>query len=163
MPNERTVAEAASYTVTVADEATWSGMTAEQFAQAYSGKPEDDPAASMRMAMEMQARMMQAMREGKSAEEMQAEMLKQTTGIATELPIGEYFDKELYGAPMFVVLEETALQKPARFVVVFEDRALKRTGFVLHLPPAMLTGLTPGPTEAAPEAPKPFQPRKRPR
>lgn len=116
-------------------------MTAEQFDQAYSRKSEDDPAAAMRMAMEMQARMMQAMREGKSPEEMQAEVLKQVAGMATELPIGEYSDEKLYGAPMFVVLEESALKKPARFVVVFEDRVLKRTGFVHHLPPASPTSV----------------------
>lgn len=138
-------------------------MRAEQFTQAYPAKPKGGDAAEQQMGMEMVKRMMQAMQEGKSPEEMQAEIMKSVAGMATELPVQEYADQTLYGAPMFVVLEETALggiTKPARYVVVFEDRALRQTGLVLHVPPVLPTVPPAVGTEPDPDALKP-PPRRR--
>ena len=52
--------------------------------------------------------------------------------------IGDYSNQQLYGNPMIVVLEEAVpggAKAPAHFVVVFEDRVFKETGFVLHFIP----------------------------
>lgn len=56
---------------------------------------------------------------------------------AGQILAGEYFDDRIFGSPMFIVLEETSksgMKRPTRFVVVFEDYALKKTGFVIHVP-----------------------------
>lgn len=72
----------------------------------------------------------------KVGDEVHKEELERMTG---ELVAAEYENQQLIGSPIFVVLEETMSgigRRPSRFVVVFEDRALQRTGFVLHVPPA---------------------------
>jgi hypothetical protein len=128
-----------------------SPMTLEQFSKAYKGKP--DQAAQRQMGMAMMDRMMKAMQEGKNPQELQAEMMR---GMTTDLPTREYNDKELFESPVFLVLEESDLggwKSPTRFVVVFADRALNQTGFVLHVPVEV-------PSMKEPSAPR--QPRRRP-
>jgi len=107
-------------------------MTADQFNKAYKEKPTGS--AQQEMGKAMMERMMKAVQEGKNPQELQAEMLK---GFTTELPTREYSDRELYGSPVFLVLEESDLggmKRPVRFVAVFQDRGLNQTGFVLHIP-----------------------------
>jgi len=51
-------------------------------------------------------------------------------------PVNRYSDQELYGMPTFVAVRESSVNgitKAACFVVVFEDRALARTGFEVFL------------------------------
>ncbi len=125
-------------------------MTLDQFHQTYQEEP--DEAAKSQVGMAMMDRMMKAMQEGKNPQELQAEMMR---GMATELPTEEYADQELFGKPVFLVLEESDLggwKRPVRFLVVFADRALNQTGFVLHMPVDV-------PGMKRPSAPR--QPRKR--
>ena len=109
-----------------------SPTTLEQFNQTYKGEP--DESAQARMGQAMMERMMKAVQEGKNPQELQAEMMR---GMSTEVPTREYNDKEIFEKPAFLVLEESDLggfKSPVRFVVVFADRALNQTGFVLHVP-----------------------------
>lgn len=77
-------------------------------------------------------------------------------GVPTELPatikipgIADYNNQQLYGNPTIVILRETdsgGAKVPTHYAVVFEDRVLKQTGFVLHFvssPPPSAAGAGP--------------------
>jgi len=130
-------------------------LTLDEFAASYGEESSDDSeeeeyddsgddeydmpsAADMARAMAMMQKMNEAMASGKSIEEFGREM--GGAGETAESALSAYSDARIYGAPKVVVLEEndlTGQRRPVRYVVVFRDETLGRTGIALHGPPTM--------------------------
>lgn len=100
-----------------------------------SGMPSE---ADMARAMAMMQKMNEAMASGKSIEQVGLEM--GGAGESAESAASAYSNTDIYGSPRVVVLEEndlTGRRKPVRYVVVYLDQTLGRTGIALHGPPTM--------------------------
>jgi hypothetical protein len=113
-------------------------MTPEQFGREYLGASALDPTAAKQMADQARNWMAQRMMGANPPEEIQDQAPGSETRLLQYLLV-RYSDEQLYGTPAFVVTEETLTngeKRPIRFVVVFEDRSLNRTGFVIHFPPS---------------------------
>lgn len=138
-----------------AGKAAGRAMTLEEFAAAYAGGTsgwgdEEEPgeeeasgddesgmpsAADMARAMAMMARMNEAMAAGKSIEQVGLEMAG--AAESAESAASAYADSGIYGSPRVLVLEEsevTGRRKPVRYVVIYRDETLHRTGVALHAP-----------------------------
>jgi predicted nucleic acid-binding Zn-ribbon protein len=108
-----------------------------EFTRMYFGGSSDDPTGAKRLAAETQAWMERMLKANKASSEIEAEGDRRA-GLMIDLPLIRYADAELYGAPSYVALEETSsegMKKAARYVVVFEDHTLGRTGFEVHVAP----------------------------
>jgi hypothetical protein len=119
-----------------------------EFKTAYSGSGKEEEedsgdseggfdAAAMAKAMAMAQKMNEQMEKGKSIEEIGREM--GGAGESADSAADAYSDARIYGSPRVVVLEESDWhggKKPLRYVVVFRDQTLGRTGIALHGPPA---------------------------
>jgi hypothetical protein len=98
----------------------------------------DDMAKAMAMMQAMNEAMNAATESGQSVQEATMSLGGAATpaGSAQDL----YGDEQVYGAPRVIVLEETAAlgeTKPVRYVVVFRDLTLGKTGIALHAPPVL--------------------------
>ena len=54
-----------------------------------------------------------------------------------DLPLVRYADAEVYKSPVFIGFDAPASDGTpvrGRYVAIFEDRSLGRTGFALHVP-----------------------------
>jgi hypothetical protein len=124
----------------------------DEFAAAFSGQPAeeesgdagggmpsaDDMARAMEMAMQMGQAMNEAMNAGKSMHEAAAELAGAAT--SADAAASDYANPAIYGSPRVVVLEEssvTGTRKPVRYVVVYRDLALGKTGIAVHAPPVL--------------------------
>jgi hypothetical protein len=61
--------------------------------------------------------------------------------LATSLPMVLYGEPTLYGEPAFIAVDVAGsgdAARVSRYVVVFQDLALGRTGVEVHVPPASL-------------------------
>jgi hypothetical protein len=131
-------------------------MSLEEFAAAYSESqdaPEEEEASDdsgddsggqmptedqMEQAMAMLDQMNAAMESGKSMEEAAVEMSGAST--KAESAASEYANETIFGAPRVIVLEEGTFfgkTRPSRYVVVFRDLTLGKTGIALHGPPVI--------------------------
>jgi hypothetical protein len=120
----------------------------EEFSRAYFGGSPGDPSGALRLATDNDAWLRQTGRSGLSVGDIEAE-LERRTALMTNLPLVRYADPQLYGSLTFVALQEPPVEGsagPVRFVVVFTDRALRRTGFEIHgaQSPGPLTGAVAG-------------------
>ncbi|MFB3902992.1 MAG: HEAT repeat domain-containing protein [Acidobacteriota bacterium] len=109
-------------------------LQAEEFTRRYLGGTPQDPTGAQRLASESQAAFKRAMGARRPEAEIRAEVEKYA-GYTLCLPQVRYVDPELYGSPSFVALEEGlgGAARPIRYVAVFEDRALQKTGFEVHV------------------------------
>lgn len=107
-------------------------LGADEFTRAYLGGTPQDPTGAKRIALESEASLKRAVQAGKLEAEIRLEMEKYAA-LMQSLPQARYMDSEVYGAPTFVALEDSApAGKTIRYVAVFEDRALGKTGFEVH-------------------------------
>lgn len=99
-----------------------------------SGMPSAETLAkAMAMAQKMNEQMQQDMA-GKSPEEMNEALTKGAAAQATPLPIDKYENAEAFGSPRFLVLEEATYLgsvRPLTYVVVYEDKVFRKTGFAI--------------------------------
>ncbi len=96
-----------------------------------SGQPTAEQMAKM---MEMAQQMMRDM-QGNSPEEAQRAIAQGATAAHAPLPVERYSKMDLYGAPRVVVLGESAFMganHPNLYLVIFEDKALGKTGIAVH-------------------------------
>jgi hypothetical protein len=109
----------------------------EEFSRAYFGATPADPTGAKHFAAGLEAWFKQAAEAKRPMAEIEAEANRRTARMAN-LPLIRYADADLYGTPRFVALEEISSnseKRAARFVAVFEDRALGRVGFEIHFVP----------------------------
>jgi hypothetical protein len=107
---------------------------AQEFTRLYFGGTASDPTSSNAANEEFQAWFRQAIAAGKPEAEWQAEMAQRVRQMMNR-PMLRYADATLYGEPVFIALAVTAAPDKAqrvRYVVVFQDHALGRTGFEYH-------------------------------
>jgi hypothetical protein len=97
----------------------------------YFGGTPSDPTGADAMNAQNQAWLKQAMAAGMPQLEMEAEYVRRIERLRT-LPLFRYADATLYGDPVFIALDVAASEgatRVARYVVVFQDHSLGRTGF----------------------------------
>jgi HEAT repeat. len=99
-----------------------------------SGMPSaDDLAKAMAIAQKLSEQMQEDLA-GKSPEEMTKALTQGAAAQATPLPIEKYESAEAFGSPRFLVLEEATYLgsvRPLTYVVVYEDKAFRKTGFAI--------------------------------
>jgi hypothetical protein len=107
-------------------------LQADEFTRAYFGGTPQDPTGAKRLVSESEAALKRAVQAGKQETEIRAEMEKYAARMQS-LPHARYMDPELYGSPSFVALEDAVpAGRTTRYVSIFEDRALGKTGFEVH-------------------------------
>jgi len=109
-------------------------LQAQEFSRVYFGGTPQDPTGGKRLAAESEASFQRAVRAGKPPAEIRAEMDRHAARMLS-LPMARYIDTEIYGSPSFIALEDArpaAASRTIRYVAVFEDRALGKTGFEVH-------------------------------
>jgi hypothetical protein len=102
-----------------------------EFSRLYFGGSADDPSGGNAMFAQLQARLKQAVVAGMPPAEAGAEYERDVQRMK-ELPLVRYREAALYGDPAFIALEVAASQgttRALRYVAVFQDHALGRTGF----------------------------------
>ncbi len=107
-------------------------LQADEFTRTYFGGTPQDPTGAKRLASESEASLKRAVQAGKPEAEVRAEMEKYAA-LMQSLPQARYMDPEVYGAPTFVALEDSIpAGRTIRYVAIFEDRALGKTGFEMY-------------------------------
>jgi len=110
-------------------------LQAEEFTRLYFGGTPQDPTGGKRLSAEAEASFQRSVRAGKPPAEIRAEMDRHAARMLS-LPMARYIDTEIYGSPRFVALEDASAAKGSgrmiRYVAVFEDRPLGKTGFEVH-------------------------------
>ena len=107
---------------------------AQEFTRLYFGGTASDPTSSNAANEEFQAWFRQAIAAGKPEAEWQAEMGRRVRQMMNR-PMLRYADGNLYGDPVFIATAVSAAAdntQAVRYVVVFQDHALGRTGFEYH-------------------------------
>jgi hypothetical protein len=107
---------------------------AQEFTRLYFGGTASDPTSSNAANEEFQAWFRQAIAAGKPEAEWQAEMARRVRQMMNR-PMLRYADGTLYGDPVFIATAVGAAAdntQAVRYVVVFQDHALGRTGFEYH-------------------------------
>ncbi len=109
-------------------------LQSDEFTRLFFGGTPQDPTGAKRLAAESEASLKRAIQAGKPEAEIRAQMDRFAARMLS-LPQGRYLDPELYGSPSFVALEDASpagTGRGIRYVAVFEDRALGKTGFEVH-------------------------------
>jgi hypothetical protein len=112
-------------------------VNAKEFTQIYLAGSSGDPTGSNRLITEMQEIFKQASAANKPEAEIIAEIERRQAQMLN-LPGVRYIDSQLYGAPRFVAVEEKNSgdgRRAVRYVAVFRDEALGRTGFEVFVTP----------------------------
>jgi hypothetical protein len=107
---------------------------AQEFSRLYFGGTASDPSGANAISEEMQAWFRQAVVSGMSEAEMQPEVSRRVRRMM-DMPMLRYADGALYGEPVFIatdVAEVAGKTRVVRYVVVFQDHSLGRTGFEYH-------------------------------
>jgi hypothetical protein len=99
-----------------------------------SGMPSAETLAkAMALAQKMSEQMQRDMA-GKTPEQMNEALTKGAAAQATPLPIDKYENSEAFGSPRFLVLDEATYLgslRPLTYVVVYEDKAFRKTGIAI--------------------------------
>ncbi len=106
-----------------------------EFSRLYFGGSSRDPSGAERLQAELESWVKQAIQQGRPPAQMEAEM-NRVAARQRDLPLVRYADAGLFGSPTFVALDASEAggqAHVARYVVVFEDKALGKTGFVIHV------------------------------
>ena len=112
-----------------------SAVPGEEFSRAYLGASPGDPSGQQRLEKETEAWARTALQSGRPPAELEAGMISRMAQLR-DLPLVRYADAEVYKSPVFIGFDAPASDGTpvrGRYVVVFEDRSLGRTGFALHL------------------------------
>ncbi len=110
-------------------------MDGHEFSRLYFGGSPADPSGAGRLQSEFDSWVKQAMQQRRPAAEMEVEMTR-AAARQQDLPLVRYGDTRLFGSPTFVALESSesgGQARVTRYVVVFEDVALGKTGVVIHV------------------------------
>lgn len=108
----------------------------EEFTRLYFSGSAGDPTGAKALSAENEAWFKQALAANMPDEKIRAEAERQALRILS-LPLVRYAEPTVYGAPVFIALDVSAVEgrpRAARYIVVFEDHSLGRTGFEYHLP-----------------------------
>jgi hypothetical protein len=111
-------------------------LSGEEFSRAYLGASPGDPRGDQRLEKETEAWARTALQSGRPPAELEAGMATRMAQLR-DLPLVRYADAEVYKSPVFIGFDAPASDGSptrGRYVAVFEDRTLGRTGFALHLP-----------------------------
>ncbi|HEX6363227.1 MAG TPA: hypothetical protein VFZ93_09745, partial [Albitalea sp.] len=112
-------------------------VDAKEFTRLYFGGSANDPTGANAMNDQLRAWAQQAVAARMPEAEMQAEYNRRVARM-TSLPLARYGDASLYGNPSFIALEVASAEgatQVTRYVVVFQDHALGRTGLEYHVAP----------------------------
>ena len=110
-------------------------VNGQEFTRLYFGGSPSDPTGADAMNGQLQAWLKQAVAAGMPPNEMEAEYVKRVERMRT-LPLVRYAEATLYGDPVFIALDvagSEGVPRVARYVVVFKDHSLGRTGFEYHV------------------------------
>jgi hypothetical protein len=111
-------------------------MSGEDFSRAYLGASPGDPSGGQRLEKETEAWARNALQSGRPPAELEAGMIRRMAQLR-DVPLVRYSDAAIYQAPVFIGFDAPASDGTpvrGRYVAIFEDRSLGRTGFALHLP-----------------------------
>ena len=92
----------------------------------------------MAQAMAMMQQMNEQMNAGASAEEAAANM--GGAKVSASGAANTYADGSIYGEPRVILIEEGVAfgkKNPTRYVVVYRDLTLGKTGIAIHAPPVL--------------------------
>jgi hypothetical protein len=107
----------------------------EEFTRMYFGGSADDPTGARALSAGTEAWLKRAVAAGTPPAELEAEAGRRASRMMS-LPLLRYGETTLFGAPAFLALQ-TAVSDgtthAVRYVVVFQDHALGRTGFEYHV------------------------------
>ena len=112
-----------------------SAVPGEEFSRAYLGASPGDPSGQQRLEKETEVWARTALQSGRPPAELEAGMISRMAQLR-DLPLVRYADAEIYKSPVFIGFDAPASDGTpvrGRYVVVFEDRSLGRTGFALHM------------------------------
>jgi len=113
-----------------------SAIGGEEFSRMYLGGSPGDPSGARRLSAEMEAWAKDALKSGRPPAELEAEMIRRSAQM-TALPLVRYADTGLYGSPVFIAFAAPAPDGApiqVRYVAIFEDHAVGKTGFELLVP-----------------------------
>ena len=100
-----------------------------------SGQPTAEQMAKMMEMAQQVAQQMARDTQGKSPEEAQRAIAQGAAAAHTPLPVERYSKVDFYGAPRVVVVGESQFMgasRPSLYLVIFEDKALGKTGIAVH-------------------------------
>jgi hypothetical protein len=112
-------------------------LTADAFGREYLGSLVLSPAAVQQFADQSRAALSGGDMSSVSATPANSNLSPDTQML--QYFVLRYSDDKLYGSSAYVVSEETATgdqKRPTKFVVIFQDRSLRATGFIIHFPPS---------------------------
>ncbi len=112
-----------------------SALSGEEFSRAYLGASPGDPSGQQRLEKETEVWARTALQSGRPPAELEAGMATRMAQLR-DLPLVRYADAEIYKSSVFIGFDAPSPDGSlvrGRYVVVFEDRSLGRTGFALHL------------------------------
>jgi hypothetical protein len=110
-------------------------VSGEEFTRLYFGGSADDPTAVRAFSAETEAWLRNAAASHTTDAEIQAESELRAVRVLN-LPLVRYAEPSIYGSPAFIALEvvgTSSAARASRYVVVFKDNTLARTGFEIHL------------------------------
>ncbi len=111
-------------------------MSGEDFSRAYLGASPRDPSGEQQLQKETEAWARNALQSGQPPAELEAGMIRRMAQLR-DLPLVRYADAAIYQSPVFIGFDAPASDGTpvrGRYVAIFEDRSLGRTGFALHVP-----------------------------
>jgi hypothetical protein len=115
-------------------------VDAREFSRLYFGGSANDPSGMDTLNAQAEAWLVKAMASNTPQADIDAEF-KQRMQRATSLPMVLYGEPALFGDPAFITIEAAGsgnAARVARYIVVFQDLALGRTGLEYHVPPESL-------------------------
>jgi hypothetical protein len=110
-------------------------VSGEEFTRLYFGGSPEDPTGAKAIGAETEAWVRSAVASRTADAEIQAEAERRAARMLN-LPLIRYAEAAIYGSPAFIALEvarTSASARAPRYVVVFKDNSLARTGFEIHL------------------------------
>jgi hypothetical protein len=111
-----------------------------EFSRLYFGGSANDPSGMDTLNAQASVWLQKAMASNTPQADIEAEY-KRRMQLATSLPMVLYGEQTLFGEPAFIALDVAGsggAARVARYLVVFQDLALGRTGVEVHVPPASL-------------------------
>lgn len=109
-------------------------LSAEEFSRSYLGASPGDPTGAQRLGQETESWVKEAVKSGRPPDDLEKEMARRAAQMA-DLPLVRYADAEIYKSLAFVGFDAPAANGApgrVRYVVIFDDGSLGRTGFALH-------------------------------
>lgn len=112
-----------------------SAVNGEEFTRLYLGGSPSDPNGARRLGAETEAWFKAAIEQRRSEKEIQAESDRRAA-LTLNLPLVRYADTAVYGSSVHVAFDAPSADGSpirVRYVTIFQDNGLGRTGFELHM------------------------------